>query len=464
VATRAQQPPSYAFVAQRKRRRWGRTLARVVVVLLCAFLAVILLASVRIFHWDQQPSVYPPPADAVTPRQAEAVAARILARPTVEASDLGVSMAPANSSSFHLYVEGQNFFPAILADLQAAQSSINIEEYGYTPGEVADQFNAVLKAKAAAGVDVRVIVDRVGSHISASNGMFDDLAAAGVQVVTNDPLPPDRDGLIGQQTLDLTGDEFLHFDHRKIFIVDGRVGWIGGAGIEDYFYDGSFQDVFVRIEGEVVPQLQTVYLTRYRFAGGPVPTDSGALDRYYPPWPEPASIPTTLVHNVPGASYRAVTDAIHDLIEGARQRIDIVDPYVADGATLERLIAASRRGVKVRMIVPANSNSKATQTALQYWYPLLEAAGVEVWLHPILPHAKVLVADQRTLVGSTNLDAWALYRNWEISLVFDNAQIASVFEDQLIEPDIAQSSPAVPSESVAMRGLEWLFALMSPLL
>jgi len=434
---------------------------RLLVVLACVLAAAILIAGLRIFRWDRQPAVYPPPPDAVTPRQAQAVAAHVITAPTIDASDLAVSMAPSRTTTFQLYVEGRNFFPPILSDLEAAQSSIHIEQYGYTPGELADQFNAVLKAKAAAGVEVRVIVDRVGSNVTNSNGMFDDLAAAGVQVVTNDPFPPDRDGPIGQQTLDWSFDEFLHFDHRKLFIVDGRIGWVGGAGIEDYFYEGSFQDVFVRVEGEAVPQLQTLYLLRFKLDGGFVP---GALERYYPEWPEPAAIPTTLIHNVPGGSYRAVTDAIHELIEAARQRLDIVDPYVADGATLERIIAASRRGVRVRMIVPADSNSKATQIALQYWYPLLQAAGVQVWLHPIMPHAKVIVADQRTLVGSTNLDAWALYRNWEVSLLFESAQIASLFEEQLIERDIAESSAAEPSTNPIMRGLEWFMALLSPLL
>jgi cardiolipin synthase len=238
---------------------------------------------------------------------------------------------------------------------------------------------------------------------------------------------------------------------------------VGGAGIEDAFYDGSVHDVFVRVTGDAVAQLQMVFLTDFRFHGGSLPPGPDALDDYFPRPADGGSIPTTFVTNVPGEDHRATTDAIWDLIHRARSRLDVIDPYVADTGTIDRIMAAARRGVKVRFIVPAHSNAQPIQWAFEHHIADLQAAGVTVYLHPILPHAKVVVADDQVLVGSTNLDAWALYRNWETSLVVDDAQVASLFEDQLFEPDVARSTPAVPPVGLA-RLRDSLAYLFTPLL
>jgi cardiolipin synthase len=169
------------------------------------------------------------------------------------------------------------------------------------------------------------------------------------------------------------------------------------------------------------------------------------------------------VNNVPGEDHRAVSDAIWNLIEGARTRLDIVDPYVADSGTLARIIAAAQRGVQVRFIVPESSNSPPVQRAFEHHIPELQDAGVAVYLHPVLPHAKVVLADNRVLVGSTNLDSWALYRNWETSLIFDNPQVAETFEEQLFNPDVANSTSAA-APTGARRLLASFAFLFSPIL
>jgi cardiolipin synthase len=169
------------------------------------------------------------------------------------------------------------------------------------------------------------------------------------------------------------------------------------------------------------------------------------------------------VTNVPGEDHRAVTDAIWNLIEHAQTRLDIIDPYVADTGTLEHIMAASRRGVRVRFIVPAWSNSPPVQWAFEHHIQDLQDAGVAVYLHPVLPHAKVVLADDRVLVGSTNLDAWAMFRNWETSLVFDDPNVAAAFAGQLFDPDVSVSTLATPPTGLA-RVRAALAFLVSPLL
>jgi cardiolipin synthase A/B len=411
-------------------------------------------------------TAYPPPAGALPATEARAAVTRAATAERVDVADLAVPLAASRVATFELLIDGTSFFPRILDDIRAASSSVHIVQYGIRPGEVYDQFGPVLKEKARQGVAVRVIVDQLGSGIDVENGaLFDDLAASGVQVVRNDPLALDRDGLIGgPRPIDWRLDELAHLDHRKSFVVDGRVAWVGGAGIEDHFVNGTFHDVYARVEGEAVGQVQMIFLTSFRLLGGPLPTDQDAIDALIPTPAEPGLIPTSVLHNVPDAGHLANTDAIEILIEGATRRLDVICPYTADRDILERMMAAARRGVQVRFVVPAESNVPAIAGALEHWYPDLQAAGVEIWEHPVLPHAKVVLSDDRVLVGTTNLDAWALYRNWEIGLLFEDAAIADTVQHQLFNPDVARSQPAEPQTNPLVRILNWFLALISPLL
>ena len=411
-------------------------------------------------------SAYPPRDGALSVTDARAIVTRVATAERVEVGDLAVQFAPSRVATFELLIDGPNFYPRILDDIQGAESSVHIVQYGIRPGEVIGQYGPVLKEKARQGVAVRVIVDQLGSGLDVGNGsLFDDLAAAGVQIVRNDPLALDRDGLIGgQRAVDWRFDELAHLDHRKFFVVDGRIAWVGGAGIEDYFLNGAFHDAYARIEGEAVGQVQAVFLMSFRFLGGTVPANPAAIDALMPVPVDPGQILTTVLHNVPAAGHLANTDAIELLIEGAERRLDVMSPFSADQGIFERMMAAARRGVKVRFVAPAESIVWATSAAHEHWYPDFQAAGVEVWLHPILPHAKVVLADDRVLIGTTNLDAWALYRNWEIGLLFEDATVADTVRRELFDRDVAASRPAERQSNTLKRARNWFMALISPLL
>ena len=119
-----------------------------------------------------------------------------------------------------------------------------------------------------------------------------------------------------------------------------------------------------------------------------------------------------------------------------------MNPYVTDRDMLERILAAARRGVRVRLVVSETSNNPQASAALRHRYDDLIAAGVEIWEVPgTVVHAKVVVADDVVSFGTVNLDAWALYRNSEIMMIARSAQTAALFEERLFEPDIARASP-----------------------
>jgi cardiolipin synthase A/B len=303
---------------------------------------------------------------------------------------------------------------------------------------------------------VRVIVDGFGSRpYKEAREMFTRLAAAGAQIVVNDTFPLDRDGLYpDDQHVDWRQDEVGRADHRKLYVIDGAVVWIGGAGIEDHFQDGGFHDVMTRVTGDVVRQAQAAFLTSFRGHGGPLPPDLSLL---FPEPADPGSTPAALAQVIPGG-FVAAPEAIREQIDGARERLDVMNPYLTDKDMIERILAAARRGVKVRIVVSEVSNNAQATSALKHRYGELFAAGAEVWEVPgTVVHAKVVVADDVVSFGTVNFDAWALYRNSEIMMIARSAEAAALLEERLFEPDIARSKRGVAPSGTRERLESWLW-------
>ena len=289
---------------------------------------------------------------AVTNDGIPAHAVRLSGAP-VRRGDLALSFAESSASSVEVLVEGKAFYPPMLADVAAATSSVHINQFGFRPGVVGDAFADALVAKAGEGVPVRLVVDRQGSDPEGgSRAFYERLAAAGVEVcVVRATKVRSAAGTLGSDGAPAWNIGGLgHIDHRKVAVIDGRIGWVGGAGIEDHFEDGRFHDLFVRVEGPVVAQLALVFVAGYRWLGGTIP--AAEVDVLFPPLdPGPDPVPAVVLHNAPG-SYRPITDAIARLLDEARTTLDVVNPYVTDRRMIRRIEQAARRGVRVRLFVP----------------------------------------------------------------------------------------------------------------
>ena len=367
-----------------------------------------------------------------------------------------MDFAWSTAATVEPWVEGVNFFPRIIADIEAARSSVHILMFGWREGDVGMRMAALLERKLADGVEVRVIVDGFGSRpYEEAREMFTGLADAGAEIVVNDVFPLDRDGLFpDDQQLDWRQDEVGRADHRKLYVVDGAVAWTGGAGIEDHFENGGFHDVMVRVTGDVVRQAQAAFLTSFCGHGGPLPSD---LSRYFPEPAEPGSTPIALAQVIPGG-FVAASQAIREQIDGARDRLDVMNAYLTDADMIERILAAARRGVNVRIVVSEKSNNDQATAALKHRYADLIAAGAEVWELPgTVVHAKVVVADDVVSFGTVNLDSWALYRNSEIMMIARSRELATLFEQRLFEPDIARSTRGEPPSGARERFGSWLW-------
>jgi cardiolipin synthase A/B len=392
-------------------------------------------------------------------------AERLATGPVTRAA-LSMAFEESRASTAEVLVEGATFYPPMLDDIAAASSSVHINQFGFRPGVVGDRFAEVLVAKAAEGIPVRLVVDRQGSDPErGSQAFYERLVAAGVQVcvvrATKPRVPVGPLGEDGASRWNLGG--LGHIDHRKVTVVDGRIGWVGGAGIEDHFEDGRFHDLFLRVTGAVVAQLQLVFLAGFRWLGGRVPV--AELDTLFPANESGGGdIPAVVLHNAPGR-YRPITDAIARVLDSARETLDVVNPYVTDRGMIRRIERAARRGVGVRLFVPANANNWACAAAQQFHHAALLDAGVQILEYPTMLHAKAFVRDgEELLAGTCNLEAWSLKRFFEIDLQIRSTTLATQFADRFSAPAEAASRPGRrltgTKERVRARG----FATISPLL
>jgi cardiolipin synthase len=427
-----------------------------------ALVTLFVLAIRRVLSVTQRPS-WPPPSDAITPAGAQAATEAFAAEGGARPHDAALPFAWSTAATVEPWAEGVNFFPRIFADVEAASSSVHILMFGWREGEVGLKMAALLERKLAEGVEVRAIVDGFGSRpYEQAREMFTGLADAGAQIVVNDVFPLDRDGLFPDgQRIDPRQDEVGRADHRKLYVIDGAVAWTGGAGIEDHFENGGFHDVMVRITGDVVRQAQAAFLTSFHGHGGPLRSE---LSSYFPEPADPGSTPIALAQVIPGG-HVAASQAIAEQIDGARERLDVMNPYLTDGGMIDRIVAAARRGVRVRVVVSETSNNAQATAALKHRYPDLLAAGVELWELPdTVVHAKVVVADDLVSFGTVNLDAWALYRNSELMMIARSAEAAALLGERLFEPDIARSNPGLPVTGSRERFEAWLWNKLALLL
>ncbi len=395
--------------------------------------------------------------NAIRAESAAIRTAELVAQPRLRRADLAQTYAPAIATAVDPLLHGRRYFPRMLEDIAAATNHVHLLIYGYKAGDIGETFLTALAERVAAGVEVRLAVDAIGSEVDfGSKDLFRRLREAGVEVVAYDGVVVVRHGELGDRSFKPHAEDLLHFDHRKMVVVDGRVGYVGGSGIEDHYNDERFYDVMCRVEGPIVAQLASVFLLSWRHHGGDAPDDP-ALTDYFPPAtlrvPADAAFrsPTTVLWNVPGTGHHPISDAIERALEDAAEEIHIVNPYISNRAILERLHAAALRGVRVRLIAPGKPTPPYPAAAFRHWYGRLLDAGVEILLHPEMAHAKVLRIDEQVLIGGCNLDDLSLFRNDELDLLFADPAVADLTERNIFEELTKMSTPATAPTGTRQR-------------
>lgn len=311
---------------------------------------------------------------------------------------------------------GEQTFPSLFGALREARKFIHLEYYIIAEGRLADELKEILLERANAGVEVRIIYDDVGSW-SLSKEYIRELRAAGVQIF---PFLPVR---------------FHHFankanyrNHRKIAVIDGKTGFVGGLNIADRYMDGvpgigEWRDTHLKVTGEVVTSLQVVFLIDWYFVRQELLLDK---NEYLPYIQAEGNVIAQTVTSGPDSDWASIQQAYFTLINMAKRYVFISTPYFMPGeTTLNALKTAAMSGVDVRILLPHKSDSWLTNWCTRSYVEELLEAGVKIyWYQKGINHSKVIIVDGIVAsVGTANMDLRSFEQNFEVSLILYDREV-----------------------------------------
>lgn len=326
------------------------------------------------------------------------------------------------------YPSGEEAWPAMLEAMEQAEDYIFLEYFIIKKGKVWDSVLEILRRKVKEGVDVRVLYDDFGSIGTLPSDYARQLTAEGVAAHAFNRINPLLNGIMN------------HRDHRKILVVDGRVGFTGGINLADEYMNlekrfGYWKDNAIRIAGPAVWSMTVQFLANWNAVQ---PTDvtfdafrvpdtmlEGAADGYVSPYAE-----TPLDDRLVGQ------DIYLNLLNQAEDYVYIITPYlIIDEDMSNALILAAHRGVDVRILTPGIPDKKMVWRITRSYYPRLLEAGVQIWEYtPGFVHGKVFVCDDcAATVGTLNLDYRSLYLHFENGLYLAGGSVIPAVKDDFLQ-------------------------------
>lgn len=339
----------------------------------------------------------------------------------------------------------------MLAAIDGAQQRVLLESFIVKGDEVGERFKAALIAAAERGVEVFVVYDGF-ANLVVRRSFF--RFPASVNVVRYPALK------LGMLLLDVRKSGR---DHRKLLVVDGDVGFVGGYNIGSA-YATQWRDTHLRIEGPSAWDLENAFVdfwNQHRAAGQPALPERGS-----PSWE-----PSLRVHrNLPSQLIYPIRGMYLEAIDRARERIAITQPYfIPDREIVRALLGAARRGVEVRVLVPAASNHVVTDWLSRGFYATLLRGGVGVWrFEHAMIHAKTMTIDGRwSTIGTANIDRLSLTGNYEINVeLFDRGLAAQL--ERVFAADLTNAAELTLAEwerrGTAAKLVERTLAPLAPLL
>ncbi len=353
----------------------------------------------------------------------------------------GARLTPGNHVEIGL--NGDGTFPRLWDDLRSATKSITLQMYYGQRGRVADELRTILLDRAAAGVAIHVLYDAFGTADIAAEHLA-AYRAAGVIVV---PFRPLR-----LSTLHL----FQNRSHVRGVVIDGRIGWTGGFGIDDKWLgdgrtNGAWRETNVRFEGPAVTQLQAAFAIAWVEATGVMLSGRATV-----PLTEHGTTTVGLLYASPTLGSTAAERFVALSIAGARKRIYLTNAYFSpDRFFVDGLAAAARRGVDVRVITGGGSSDVQTaRLAGRATYDVLLSAGVRIYeWEPTVMHAKTFVIDGLwSTIGTINFDNRSLALNEETTLMILDPEVGRQMDDIFLD-DLTHTQP-ITAERFSRRS--WL--------
>ena len=327
-------------------------------------------------------------------------------------------------------LNGDQIFPAMLGAISAAKTTINFETYIYWSGGIGKQFADALSERARAGVKVNILLDWVGSA-KMDEALLQEMKDAGADIRKFHKPAWYNFAKLNNRT------------HRKLLVVDGRVGFTGGVGIAPKWTGAGqdpdhWRDSHYRVEGPVVAQMQSTFLDNWLKVSGQVLHGPA----YFPELKPVGRMPAQMFSSSPSSGSENVELMYHLALTAAGKTIDLSMAYfVPDELSAGILLDAMRRGVRLRIIMPGDiTDTETVRAASRASWGALLAAGAEMYeFQPSMYHCKVMIIDGLLVsVGSTNFDSRSFRLNDEANLNIYDAGFAAR-QTEVFEQDLKKS-------------------------
>lgn len=356
----------------------------------------------------------------------------------------------ANNSNSPLFIynditifkDGAEKFKALKEELQKAKHHIHLEYYIVKSDGIGNEIKDILVRKAAAGVKVRFIMDRVGA-IKASRSYIRELKAAGVEVIEYSYfLAP---------LLRFINTQINYRNHKKIVVIDGKTGFIGGNNIADEYLGkgrlGYWRDTHIRVKGDFVLGLQGVFIDDFcaiKKANEGRAVFDRDFDRYFPIPDKFESRAMQLITSGPDSEYPAIMHAILKMITMAKHHICISTPYfVPTESIMEALKVAALGGVEIKILFPGQYDHFTVYYASRSYLAELLKFGAKVYFYKAnsFLHSKVMTVDGKiATMGTANMDIRSFELNYEINAVVYSEEITRRLEE-MFDMDLLESKP-----------------------
>lgn len=366
-----------------------------------------------------------------------------------------------NNNAIQIFTDGNRKFDELLADIESAEHHIHLVYYIVRDDELGRRLMKALVKKASEGVEVRFLYDHIGS-LALPRRYFRELRAAGGKQAAFFP-----------SRIPFLNMKINYRNHRKLAIIDGRIGYIGGFNIGNEYlglnkHFGAWRDTHLKVKGGAVLQMQAQFIMDWNLAA----SIKMPLDADYFPYPHDVSgiIGMQLVASGPDTEYQEIKNAYIKMIHAAKETICLQTPYfVPDESLMTALRIAALSGVKVSIMLPSKPDHFFVYWATHSYLGELLASGAKVYLYERgFLHAKTLVVDRKVAsVGTANLDIRSFKLNFEMNaFIYDTdtaAELADIFGDD------AESCRELTVEDYDNRPLfnrfrESISRLLSPIL
>jgi cardiolipin synthase len=375
--------------------------------------------------------------------------------PLMRLSQASSSYPPSSAECVDLLIDGSATFDALVQTIAGAREHVHLEYYIFEPDRTGRRIRDALIERARAGVHVRLLMDAIGSAHTYESFLA-PLRATGAEIAFFHRFRLRR---LWRPKLNLRS-------HRKIVIVDGRIGFTGGINITDEENESlrsdAFHDLHLRMEGEAVRWLQLAFVEDWAYASSHTPKSAGL-------WPDfaPGPIRTQVLPAGPDSPWETIHRTMLSAIYGAQKSIWLCTPYFVPGeAARMALTSAALRGVDVRLLVPAHSDSRLVTATARSYFDELQTAGIKVFEYPRMLHMKALLIDERVaILGSSNFDNRSFRLNFELCVLFEDAGVAGDLRRVLARDlDIADEVAVPRPLGFPARLAEASARLLSPLL